>query len=135
MNSRVASNFSPSSAGRRLQAAWLPPRRLTGLKAGRSPSRGHTRWPGPATDRRLLRQLHRLLEVLIELVEELSGGQPGLVRADQDGQVLGHEAGFDRLDAHLFQRLGEMRDVGGVVELGAIDQAAGPGEDRRDRVE
>ncbi len=77
---------------------------------------------------------HRLLEVLVELVEELRGGQPLLVGADQQRQVLGHVAGFDRVDADLLQRLGELLHVGRAVELAAVLEAAGPGEDRGDRV-
>ena len=42
---------------------------------------------------------HRLLEVLVDLVEEAGGGEPFLVGADQQRQVLGHEAGLDRVDA------------------------------------
>src|SRR5439155_5150809 len=38
---------------------------------------------------------HRLLEVLIHLVEEPGRRQPLLVGADQDREVLGHEASFD----------------------------------------
>src|SRR6185369_3846473 len=38
---------------------------------------------------------HRLLEILVELVEEVGRGHPRLVRADQQGQILGHGTGLD----------------------------------------
>jgi hypothetical protein len=50
-----------------------------------------------------------------------------------DNQVLGHEAGLDRLDADPLEGVGELQD-GVVVELGAVGEAARPGEDRGDRV-
>ena len=50
---------------------------------------------------------HLLLEVLVDLVEEAFGRQPFLVGADEKRQILGHEAGLDRLDADFFQRVGE----------------------------
>src|SRR5260221_9103801 len=77
---------------------------------------------------------HRPGQVFRDLVEEAGGRQPALVGADQQGQVLGHEAGFDGIDADLLQRCGELRQRVVVVELGAMRQPAGPGEDRGDRV-
>ena len=66
---------------------------------------------------------HRLLQILVDLVEEAGGREPGLVGADEQRQVLGHEAGLDRLDADLFQRVGEALQFGVVVELGAMREA------------
>ena len=77
---------------------------------------------------------HRLLQVLVDLVEEAGGRQPLLVGADEEREVLGHEAGFDRVDADLLQRARELRQLGVAVELGAMGEAARPGEDRGDRV-
>ena len=57
-----------------------------------------------------------------------------LVGADQQREVLGHEAGLDRIDADLLQRLGELRQFLVVVELGAVGEALRPSEDRGDRV-
>ena len=57
-----------------------------------------------------------------------------LLRADQERQILGHFAAFHRGDADLFQLLGEGLDLGRAVDLGAVGEAAGPGEDRGDRV-
>ena len=66
--------------------------------------------------------------------EELLGRHPRLLRTNQDREVLGHMAGFDRLDAHALERLGEVADIGRAVHASARGQPAGPREDRRDRV-
>ena len=47
---------------------------------------------------------HRLLQVLVDLVEEARGREPLLVGADQQREVLGHVAGLDGVDADLLQR-------------------------------
>src|SRR3982075_1200646 len=77
---------------------------------------------------------HRLGQVFRDLVEEAGGGQPALVGADQKRKVLGHEAGFHGIDADFLQRQREFRQCVVVVELGAMREPAGPGEDRGDRV-
>src|SRR5690606_19266945 len=77
---------------------------------------------------------HLLLQVLVQRGEEFLGGQPLLVLADEQRQVLGHLAALDGLDDDLLQGLGEAHDLRGGVELAALLQAAGPGEDRGDRV-
>src|SRR5690606_5159195 len=71
-------------------------------------------------------------QVLGHLVEEALGGQPALLVADQQGEVLGHEAGFHRLDDDPLEGGGEGGQVRVVVQLGAVGEAAGPGEDRGD---
>src|SRR5580698_9180492 len=38
---------------------------------------------------------HRLGQVFRDLVEKAGGGQPALVGADQEREILGHVAGFD----------------------------------------
>ena len=43
-------------------------------------------------------------------------------------------AGFDRLDADFLERVGEVDHLRRAVKFAAADQAARPGEDRRDRV-
>src|SRR5688572_28040678 len=58
---------------------------------------------------------HLGLEPSVQRVEEGLGREVRLVRADQDGEVLGHLAGLDDLDAHLLERVGELHDVGRVV--------------------
>ena len=63
---------------------------------------------------------HRLLQVLVDLVEEAGGRQPLLVGADQQRQVLGHEAGLDRADRDPLQGRSERRQLRIVVELGAV---------------
>src|SRR3546814_11218538 len=65
---------------------------------------------------------------------ELVGGHPRLVRTDEQGEILGHIPGLDGLDADLLQRVGELDHLGRAVELAAAVQAAGPGEDRGDRI-
>src|SRR5215204_7181291 len=77
---------------------------------------------------------HRLLEVPVERLEELLGGEPRGVATDEEGEVLGHVAALDRADAHVLERVGEAGDVGRAVEPGPEGEGAGPGEDRRDRV-
>ena len=76
----------------------------------------------PAWTQRRLR--HRLLQILVDLVEEAFGGQPFLVGADQQRQILGHEAALDRVDADLLQRVRRTWPSAGiVVELGAMGEA------------
>lgn len=75
---------------------------------------------------------HRFFEVLVDLVEEARGRQPFLIVANEEREILRHEASFDRVDADLFERGRKLREIGIVVELGAMLQAACPGEDRRD---
>src|SRR2546430_7999435 len=77
---------------------------------------------------------HRLRKVVRNLVEEAGGGEPALVGADQQRKVLGHGAGLDGVDADVLQRVGELRELHIVVELGAVGEATRPGEDRGDGV-
>src|SRR5690349_184387 len=72
---------------------------------------------------------HRCLEVLIDGVEEADGRKPRLVGTDQQRQVLGHLAFLDGGDGDLFERVGKLGEVEIVVELGAMAEAACPGED------
>src|SRR6187549_778414 len=60
---------------------------------------------------------HLRFEIGTDRFEELLGGHPALLGADQYGQVLGHLAVLDGVDADLLQRLGEAGYVGRVVEL------------------
>ena len=77
---------------------------------------------------------HRLLQVLVDLVEETGGGQPLLVGADQDRKVLGHVAGLDGPDRDFLERIREFRQLRIVVELGAMREPAAPGVDRGHRI-
>src|SRR5271165_7686514 len=77
---------------------------------------------------------HRLLEILVDLVEEAGGREPFLLWPDKQRQILGHVSGFDRFDADLLEGLRELGELLIAVEFGAVGEAAGPGEDRGDRV-
>jgi hypothetical protein len=77
---------------------------------------------------------HCLAQVLVDLVEEAGGREPWLVGADQQRQILGHEAAFDRVNANPFQCVGELCQLSLVVELCAVSKTTRPGEDRGDRV-
>ncbi|EEY04764.1 NADP-dependent isocitrate dehydrogenase [Brucella melitensis bv. 3 str. Ether] len=74
------------------------------------------------------------MKIFVDLVEEAGGREPRLIRADEERQILGHEAAFNGVHADLFQRFGELLQIGIVVELGAMRQTAGPCEDRSDGV-
>src|SRR6516164_4862814 len=76
----------------------------------------------------------RLDEVVRDLVEEARGREPTLVGADEQGEVLCHVALLDRLHANLLERVGELAELRIVVELGAVGEAARPGEDRGDGI-
>src|SRR5215212_8808760 len=76
---------------------------------------------------RLLR--HRRFQIGDDRLEELLGRHPRLLRADEDGQVFGHLAAFDRLYAHALEGLRESRDLWRIVELAAVLEPAGPRED------
>lgn len=55
--------------------------------------------------------------------------------AARQGQILGHDAvHVDGVNAGLLEALGKGHQLGGVVELAALDEAAGPGEDGGDGV-
>src|SRR5438128_2156270 len=86
------------------------------------------------TNPRVAYLCHRLRKVVRNLVEEAGGRQPALVGADQEREVLGHGAGLDSIDADRLQRVSELRELRIVVELGAVGEATGPGEDRGDRI-
>ena len=46
---------------------------------------------------------HLGLELVVDLVEGAGGRQPSLLVADEQGQILGHVAGFHRADAHALE--------------------------------
>src|SRR4051794_40370141 len=80
------------------------------------------------------RSLHGGLEAFVERVEELLGGLEGLVLADEQRQILRHPTALHRLHADPLQGLGEVHHLRRAVLVAPELQAAGPGEDRRDRV-
>jgi len=98
-SSCVTSVFAVAIAGRAATAAAHPP-------------------PAVILTSTALRR-HRLLQVVVDLVEEAGGREPLLVGADQEREVLGHEARLDRVNADLLQGVRELRQRGIVVELGA----------------
>src|SRR5882672_1774687 len=59
---------------------------------------------------------HLGLEVGVERIEEVLGVQEGMLGIDQDRQILGHLAAFDRLDADRLERVGELHHIGRAVE-------------------
>lgn len=55
--------------------------------------------------------------------------------AARQGEILGHDAvNIDSINTGFLEALGKGDELGGVVELAALDEAAGPGEDGGDRV-
>src|SRR5262249_42014047 len=54
---------------------------------------------------------HRPLEVLVDRVEKTGGGEPFVIGAHQQREVLGHETRLDRRDGHLLQGGGELRKL------------------------
>ena len=76
-----------------------------------------------------LSDAHGLLEVGIDGIEEAGGGEPGLVRSDEEGEVLRHLSAFDGIDANLLEGRRELRQFSIVIKLCAMGEAAGPGED------
>ena len=50
---------------------------------------------------------HGFLQIAINGIEEALCAEPLLVRSDEDSQILGHLAAFNRVNAHLLQRIGK----------------------------
>src|SRR5258708_4683371 len=73
---------------------------------------------------------HRLFQVLIDFVEEAFGGEPFLIWPHEQRQILGHKALFDGVDTDLLHGRGELGELVIAVQLGAMGEAARPGEDR-----
>src|ERR1043166_5578319 len=93
-------------------------------------------WPSPTRLGRhsLGSGRHRLAEVVRNLVEEARRRKPALIGADEQREILGHVAVLDGVDTDFLQRVREFSELFVVVELGAVGEAPGPGEDRGDRV-
>ena len=72
----------------------------------------------------------RLFSCCLQCLKEVIGGLEWLIGADQQGEVFCHLAGFDSPDTDILKRLGEIGQIGIIIELGAITQALGPGKDR-----
>ena len=82
----------------------------------------------------VLRQRQNVDRIVADGVEEAFGGEPGLLVADEEGEILGHLAAFDGVDDDLFQEQRVIDELLVVVELAAMGEAARPGEDRGDGI-
>ena len=80
-------------------------RRIPGRIIGLGVRRERVR--SPSRLRRSESARHSRFEVDADRLEELLGGHPRLIGADEDREVLGHLAAFDRLDADPLERFGE----------------------------
>jgi hypothetical protein len=94
----------------------IGPKRLLSMAVSRFRSYRAEAREGSATEK----SRHRLLQPLVDPVEEAGGREPPLVGADEEGEVLGHEAGFDGVDADLLEGGREPREIVVAVELGAV---------------
>ena len=66
---------------------------------------------------------HGFFEVRPNRVEEAFGGQPFLLRANQQSEVFRHLTGFDRFDDCVFEFLSKLCDLRRVVHATAMLQA------------
>src|SRR5262245_30855876 len=111
---RVVRSTFTASAGMcqpLLRRSWM---RCGFIAASLPPSRCRARRDSDADLR------HGLLQVLIHLGEEARGGQPLLLVAYQQGEILGHISRLHRRDADLLQRGGELGERWVAVELGPM---------------
>jgi len=88
-----------------------------------------------------IKLMHRLLDVFVDGGHEVVGGdkvaakfKAGEATVHATGQVLGHAAVFDGGDAHLLDGMGELDEVGVVVQAATVLKTTGPGEDGGDWV-
>ena len=99
---------------------------------------GGTRGKGLSTQKNYLRR-HFLIQVIADRLKKVHGIQ---VHASFDvgqavnaaGQIFGHFARIDRVDAGLLQERGKARQFRVAVEFGAVLETAGPGENRCNRI-
>lgn len=91
---------------------------------------------GPGGGEKLSGHLQLLLDDVLHAtlnsVEVLVGGDivPTASLATGKGKILGHDTiNIDRVNAGLFEALGEGDNLGLVVELATLDETTGPGED------
>ena len=59
---------------------------------------------------------HRRLQVFVNLVEEALRRKPLLLIADEESEILRHEAGLDRIDTDFLQRRRELQQLPGWQE-------------------
>jgi len=74
------------------------------------------------------------LKVFIYFVQKTRCAEPRLIRADEQCQIFGHMAGFNRIDTDFFQALGEFFQFSIVVQFSAMEEAPGPRKDGCDGV-
>ena len=53
-------------------------------------------------------------------MKKLGGGEPFLIGADEEREILGHEARFDGTNCDFLQGGGKTRQLGIRIELGAV---------------
>ena len=81
--------------------------------------------------------LQAALQSPLDSVKVFLGNNPALTvfTAAGKSQILGHDTiNIDSVDASLFKGFSKGHNLGGVVELAALGQTTGPGEDRGDGV-
>ena len=66
------------------------------------------------------KHLHGRVEVLVDLFQEPFCGQPALIRTNQQRQIFGHEAGFNRVHDYFFERLNKLHKFRVIVEFCAV---------------
>jgi hypothetical protein len=80
--------------------------------------------------------LNESLELLLDSVHIDAGRDPrrAVCPALGESKILGHDTVVDGVNARLLELLGEGDELGGVVELAALDETTGPGKDGSDGV-
>jgi len=90
-----------------------------------------------STDVALKLGLQHSLHALLDCIEIVPGGDIIVLAllAHSQGEILGHDSLLiDNVNACLFERLGELDQLGSVVELTSLGKTSAPGKDRCDRV-
>jgi hypothetical protein len=75
--------------------------------------------------------LNQSLKLLLNGIHVSLGGDPRSTvgTSARKSEVLGHDTVVDGVDTGLLESLGELDELGGVVELSTLDKTTGPGED------
>ncbi len=74
------------------------------------------------------------LEFFVDLVHELFRRQKGMVRTNQDGEILSHLSRFNDFDTDLLQSLRKLDNVRGVIDLAAVLEPSRPRIDGGDGI-
>ena len=72
---------------------------------------------------------HSFLEVFVDFFEEAGGGEPFLLRPDEEREVFRHIAALDGFDDGFFQCGREFDQLRIVIELATVREAPAPCED------